>query len=105
MLELNGASAGQSEPAEGKGGDRGRAPSGTKAVRGAVLTVKKTAKKQALSCGLKLFIAPSPANPPAPPPPQGCNYKSAPFLFRKKGGRHKEHSCQMCLFSKGLRAS
>lgn len=46
VLELNGASAGQSEPAEGKGGDRGRAPSGTKAVRGAVLTVKKQQKNR-----------------------------------------------------------
>lgn len=59
VLEFNGASACQCEPAEGKGGDRGRAPSGTKAVCGIVLTV---GAGEAL-CGLKLFLTPPARHP------------------------------------------
>lgn len=40
MLEFNCAFASQSKPAEGRGGDRGMAPSGTKAVSGTVMTAE-----------------------------------------------------------------
>ena len=46
MLEFHCASACQSEPAEVKGGDGGKAPSGTQAVCSTVLTMKKKKKKK-----------------------------------------------------------
>lgn len=98
MLEFNCASACQSEPAEVKGGDGGKAPSGTQAVCSTVLTMKKKKKNRHRRAARNFFS-------PTPPPTQGCNYKSVPFLPRKKEAGHKEHSCQICLFSKGLQAS
>lgn len=78
VLEFNGASACQSEPAEGKGGERRRAPSGTKAVCDTVLTVKK--KKTCIVVLAETFSR----SPRAPT--QGCNYKS-PLPSPVKGRR------------------
>lgn len=86
VLEFNCASACHCEPAERKGGDGGGS------------------EWHSVDYGKTGIIMP--AETFSPPIPQGCHYKSASFpLSHKKGGGHKAHSCQICLFSEGLRAS
>lgn len=83
MLEFNCASACQSEPAEVKGGEGGKAPSGTQAVCSTVLTMKKKKKTG-------IDVLPETFSPPPRPPPKAVIINL--FLFspvkRKEGTKN-----------------